>query len=329
MAEHAHVMPFLDALFWHHDGLIDVKGLAPKRAPVRVFYEDPVEAMNLVLELNPQGLNMFVGVNPRQTPGGTEDDVHRVWALFLDLDLKKGVNPRETFTLLVNNNLTPSIGVLSGNGAHFYLLLKEPADPMTAKTIWERLCKATGSDPVHNVNRIARVPGTVNWKEPPTWCVLDGLTDRRYELDEIAAGLDRMGAPNVVPQQAKVEIMQGDPLFTKERWHAVRSMLEPLVLDLLEFGIQNSAGQVSRSEADWVVVCALVREGMTDDQIEWVYQNYEIGKLKYREPGAGSRYLRQTLKMARYRAAQPIQRKKRRWAGVTQSSPRHLWKGSR
>lgn len=53
----------------------------------------------------------------------------------------------------------------------------------------------------------------------------------------------------------------------------------------------------SRSECDYYVLVQLVAAGIPDDAITDIYETYTIGE-KYREPGAGSRYLGRTLERA-------------------------------
>jgi hypothetical protein len=78
------------------------------------------------------------------------------------------------------------------------------------------------------------------------------------------------------------------------------------VLDIIATGEKNaySEKQITRSEADWVVVCALVNAGATDEMIHWVYEKNPVGLLKYRE--AGAHYLNQTIESARRATSVPI-----------------------
>lgn len=304
-----HATAFMRTLFRDGEGMVDMKILAPKKEPGRRFFTDCDEAVEHAMRVNAAGYSVYVGVNPRKREGGRETDVLHVRALFLDLDLKKGANPEATRAKLGRWGLPPSMTVWSGNGAHMYLILKEAVPCIQGKIVAERLCKVTDSDPVHNVNRIARLPGTVNWKDPPRWCYVAEMTDYEYTLDEVAHVLDRIGAPAVVQRSDAYfdDAPMRDPLFN---WEKVRMGLSPRVVDLITFGIQNSERQVTRSEADWVVVTALVDAGLTNDQIRWVYCNpeYGIGSLKYRQ--SGDRYLNHTIKKARQAKAVPLRIKK-------------------
>jgi hypothetical protein len=171
----------------------------------------------------------------------------------------------------------------------------------------------TGSDRVFNYNRIARLPGSVNFKTPPTLCYLTSVDPgRRYSIQQISAALDSMGIPAV---QRKVHRQEPvDPIDGSDWWSQIRERLGPHPLAIIDSGEKNpySDGQVTRSEADWLVVCALVRAGASDEQITWIYDSQPVGLLKYAEEGA--HYLNQTVASARRKLAQQTE--------VTTTAPR-------
>lgn len=281
--------------------LIEITGLAPKHKPRKRYFTDPELAANYAVSTNTEGYSVFVGVNPRKAMSGFEADVPYVHALPLDLQPER-TSIQEVFDKLTACGVPPSITAWSGNGAHAYLLLDAPTEPHAAKLVSERLCKATGSDAIFNTNRILRIPGSVNWKQPPRWCYLTGLwPDRRYSLEQITKALDCMGAPAVVRRKEGIPVPTEPPLD----WLDIRKRLSPGVLDIIDTGEKNaySEAQVTRSEADWVVVCALVRAGVTDEMIAWIYETQPVGMLKYREVGA--HYLNQTIHTARRATAAP------------------------
>jgi hypothetical protein len=280
--------------------LIEITALRAKRKgylPTQRYFTDAQIAAEWALELNTQRYSIFVGVNPRHAMGSFETDVAASTALFLDLQPER-TNLDEVFASLTRHGVPPSISVCSGNGAHLYLLLN-PIDPALAKPVARRLCGALSSDAVFNTNRIARIPGSINWKPPPkqpTWCYLTGVwPERRYDIAQVDAALDAMGAPSVRRPPTGTPIQPID----EATWIDVRRQLSPHALAIIDFGEKNpySEKQVTRSEADWLAICSLVRAGATDELIHWVYETQPIGDLKYRE--AGLRYLNHTIEAAR------------------------------
>lgn len=299
-----HAMAFLSAVHPtpQSSALIEITGLGPKRKPVKRYFTDVTLAATHALELNaiPSCYSVFASVNPRTAFSGYEADVAAVSAIFLDLQPERtdidGVIRRMT-----DFGIPPTIRAVSGQGQHAYLLLRDAAEPRAAKSVAERLCKATGSDPVFNTNRIARLPGSLNWKkERPLWSYLLGLwPERRFELGHVDAALDAMGAP---PARNRSQYVDPGPQASAEGedwWFELKDRIPMHAREIIAWGERNeySEKQLSRSEADWLVVCSLVRAGASDEQIRWVYDTQPVGWMKYRE--AGPRYLNHTIEAAR------------------------------
>lgn len=282
----------------HVGALVEITTSVARRHFKRYFTDTHI-ATEFAVESSLQGSSAFVGVNPKSAMTGFECDVAYVSALFLDLQPERtsieGVASRMTAM-----GIPPSITCWSGNGAHMYLII-DPVEPMKAKPVWERLCKFTGSDPVFNVNRVARIPGTLNWKKsPPSWAYLTSINpERRYDVMFIESRLNAIGAPAARPAKEGYAV----PVDPPEDWFELRHRLSEGVRDIIDSGERNaySEKQISRSEADWVVVCALVQAGCEDAMIHWVYETQAVGVLKFRE--AGARYLNRTIEKARQAAA--------------------------
>jgi hypothetical protein len=282
--------------------LIEITGLAPKRAPIKRYFTDAALATVFGIETNAMQYSVFVAINPRSAMSGFERDVPFVTALGLDLQPER-TGIEEVDKRLTFGGISPTVTANSGHGAHFYIGLSEPAEAHKAKIVWERLCKYTGSDAVFNVNRIFRLAGTVNWKSTPRWCHLTGVyPDRRYTLAHVEAALDRLGAAPARPPKEGIPVAIDPPTD----WMELRRILHAGVLDIIDTGEKNaySEKQITRSEADWVVVCALISAGASDEVIHWVFERCPVGLLKYRE--AGARYLNQTIESARRATAVQI-----------------------
>jgi hypothetical protein len=282
--------------------LIEITGLAPKRKPIKRYFFTADVAAEYALEINAERFSAFVSVNPRKAMTGFEHDVPFVSTVGLDLQPER-TSIGEVEKRLAAGGIPPTAVGSSGNGAHMYLRLSEPADPTKAKVVWERLCKYTGSDCIFNVNRILRLAGTVNWKTPPSWCYLTSVNpERTYTIDQIDLALDRLGAGPARQPQEGIPVPVDPPVD----WLELRQRLPPGVIDIIDSGEKNaySERQVTRSEADWVVVCALVSAGVPDEMIHWVYETQPVGLMKYRTTGA--RYLNRTIEAARRATAEQL-----------------------
>lgn len=283
------------------EALIEITGLAPKQRPIKRYFTDARIAAECGIELNAQRYSTFVSINPRRQMSGFESDVPYVTAFGLDLQPER-TPIAEVEKRLALGGISPTVTGVSGHGFHFYLKLEQPCEPMKAKLVWERLCKYTGSDRVFNVNRIFRLPGTLNWKTDPRWCYLTGVyADSKYTLEFVDKALDRLGAAPVHPPKGEAVVSVDPP----EDWIELRKRLSPGVLDIIATGEKNafSARQITRSEADWVVVCGLIAAGATDEMVQWVFSSQPVGLLKFHE--AGLHYLNQTIRSARRASTAP------------------------
>jgi len=284
--------------------MIEMTGLMQKSRPIKRYFFYPELAAEYAMELCETGYNAFVSVNPRHEMAAFESSVPYATAMFLDVQPER-IAIADAVSKLVRAGLYPSISGWSGYGAHLYLLLSEPSDTHRTKLIWERLCKYVTSDSVFSINRIGRVPGTLNRKRGcAAWCFLTNCDPaRRYTIDEINNRLDVVGAGPARTPKDGIPVPVDPPVD----WFEMRKRLDEGTLDIIDTGEKNaySEKQISRSEADWVVVCALVRAGAPDSLIHWIYETQPVGTMKYRE--AGVHYLTKTIESARRVTAEPIE----------------------
>ena len=286
--------------------LIEITAMAGRNRPVKRYFTDAALAVEFALEFDDMGFSIFVNSNPRSCMSGFEHDVPYVTALALDLQPERTSIP-QVEAALVQAGIPPAVVGVSGFGAHMYILVSA-VERTLAKTVWARLCKWTGSDRIFNVNRIMRLPGSRNWKRnPPPWCYLVSADpSRRFDLDHVTKCLDRVGAPVATPPNVH---FIATPVNPPEDWFELRKRLDPGTLDIIDTGERNaySEKQITRSEADWVVVCALIRAGATPPMVAWVYANHPVGTVgKYSE--AGERYLNRTIEAAQRATAAPVPR---------------------
>jgi hypothetical protein len=204
-------------------------------------------------ETLPTNEDVYFGPAMRNKQGNTKDDVLGTVALWVDVDDMQ----RPLYTL------PPSAMVFSGHGWHLYWLLKEPlTDIQRIEELNQLLAKdvPTADPACWNVNRVLRIPGTINTKDPRADVVLRSDNALRYIPDDIAVlgHLDRA---------AKHKIRTGD-----------------------------SRGFRSRSERDWSIITDLVSAGATDELILLIFSNQPCGD-KVRE--APDQYLEHTIEKIR------------------------------
>ena len=173
---------FLRHLFKPYtDGFIEIRPLSKHKPHAnRTTYRIPEclkgeagQALSQhIISLAMRGYDVYVGVCPRAAPEGPgrklgKDSIEYVGALWLDLDSKV---PGSSQDLLDSCDIVVS----TGNGWHGY---KVAPTPMRVSSPKERTAVEAkvrsfansllpGTDNVANVDRILRVPGTINWKNP-------------------------------------------------------------------------------------------------------------------------------------------------------------------
>lgn len=173
---------FLRHLFKpYQDGFIEIRPLSKVkphanrttyRLPHCLKGEEGQALTQHIMSLAMRGYDVYVGVCPRVAPEGPgrklgKDAIEQVGAMWVDLDAKV---PGSSEALLDNCDIVIS----TGNGWHGYKVAPRPARVSSTRdrTAIEAKVRSfansilTGTDNVSNIDRILRVPGTINWKEP-------------------------------------------------------------------------------------------------------------------------------------------------------------------
>ena len=173
---------FLRHLFKpYQDGFIEIRPLSKVkphanrttyRLPHCLKGEEGQALTQHIISLAIRGYDVYCGVCPRAAPEGPgrklgKDSIEQVGAVWIDLDAKV---PGSSQDLLDDCDIV----IHTGNGWHGYTMLPAVANCRNTKdrTAIESKIRSwqnsiiLGTDPVGNVDRILRVPGTINWKEP-------------------------------------------------------------------------------------------------------------------------------------------------------------------
>jgi len=165
---------------------------------------------------------------------------------------------------LIPPTLPPTAIVRSGHGYHLYWrLLEFQTDRKAIETLNAGLAQSISGDSCHNIDRIMRVPGTYNCKDPDDFIkvICDKIDIRNsYSVEDIKASL-------TIEDKIARKIQTGD-----------------------------RRGYPSRSERDWAIITALVSAGVSEHGIRRIFSCHECGD-KY-ETG-GDRYLNKTIEAAK------------------------------
>lgn len=193
--------------------------------------------------------------------------------LWLDIDLKSEAHPKAALPSTISEalsilpaDLPPSLVVQTGNGLHIWWLFREPlifasdADRQATAGLsasWQRQFRLIAAshgwalDPLPDLARVLRVPGTTNCKDPdhPKPVTILSQTDRRYSPSELEEVLAAYGIPEseipgeapllkpcaatglvldphaIVPEERLSVLMQRDRRF-QETWNRQRPDLK-------------------------------------------------------------------------------------------------------
>ncbi len=259
------------------------------------------QAMAFAMACDDRAQVVAFGVQPRCRKGGERRDILAAVALTVDLDAPDETARAAARERLEGFALPYSALVCSGHGLHAYWLLKAPlpvqgvdgpANAARYELVAQRLAARLGADHCWDLPRILRVPGTRNSKpgRPPVRSrVLELAPDVRYDLAQLEAALPPRPRP-------RLDVSRFSGLRLQRR-------LSPRMQRVIREG--RSADPVrypTRSEADFAVVCAMMRAGFSDDEIVAVFAAHPHGVgEKYAE--RGWIYLRCVIRGARRRAA--------------------------
>lgn len=262
--------------------LIEIRDIVPGKQVFPKFYRDIESVVNYAYKGN-----CYIGVCPREIESGTEENIKTITALWVDLDIPVA----EAMEKLKEFPLQPSITVNSGRNTHLYWLLKDPESVQSnTKGILKGLAQTLGADHCFDLPRVLRLPGTKNFKDlnnPKDVEMVAFEPDIQYTLSDFSSYEVEIPKKNEQPA-----------FFSNETPEICLENLEISggTLELILHGKRDGDKYPSRSEADYKVVCDLVKGGCSDDVIKAIFDSYPIGS-KYREQD--ERYLKRTIENAR------------------------------
>ena len=166
---------FIRQLFGpYEDGFLEIR-LLRGRAPEQVFEPLPIDGPRLkelataLVEKAKDGYDVYCGVLPRMEASGKASSIRRAATVWVDLDYKN--SSREEIEAATAD---ADMAVMSGGGVHGYwwttevldLDSKQARDTFSAVVQDHQQGVSGGkADSTHDLPRILRVPGTLNWKD--------------------------------------------------------------------------------------------------------------------------------------------------------------------
>jgi len=308
---------FLEAVFpvLGKGNLIELRVRRKWRMVRLGFFARVKDALQAAVE-NAPAADVHFGVGARRhTRGGTKEDLSYIRAVWADVDAKCFADKGEALAAASHFAVPPSIIVDSGGGFHAYWLLDEPFflhQDRGRMDLVEGIMRgirqglqAQGGRPLDsawNVDRLLRIPGTLNHKLTPSRPVeIVEFGPAVYRLTE----LEPLHQARPSAREAAVEF--GDRSASgQEALHcAVELGVSRRTVHLIRTGNALAYGG-DRSARDAAVVTGLLAKGVGPDDIRAIFDVFPVGD-KYREPTNGERYLALTIhNVGRYLEANPV-----------------------
>jgi hypothetical protein len=215
-------------------------------------------------------------------------DIRTVRALQLDIDPRQEETPEQckerALAALAKHEPPPSVIVDSGNGVQALWLLDEPITLDGTPEAWERveaynvaLQRQYDADSCFNVDRILRVPGTLNVPNKKKRSkgrtimpsrLVEGMTNwARHPLSAFTPAPQLQQAGSTTARRGKVEIRGNLPRFASPDDLPVKLQDYTVMLMVNGEDPEDPTKYPSRSEVLWRVLCDMVRAGADDDTI--------------------------------------------------------------
>ena len=245
-----------------------------------------------------KGWNVYFMVNPARAPlrkKASKEDVEALAFLHVDVDPPKGqpLGPARAAILerLEAFEPRPSAVIDSGGDYQAFWRLDDALYIGGSEVRWaeaeaynQQLELVLGGDHCWNIDRIMRLPGTVNvpdakkaaaGREPALAAVI-WAEDTVYPLHTF------MPAPRVAAQEggsAPVGTVKLSGNLKPVTLEELPEGVTPRMRALIQHGYDpdDITKYASRSEATWAISCSLVRAGCTDDTIASVLLDREFG----------------------------------------------------
>lgn len=241
------------------------------------FGSDAQAGASWAYDWNDRGYNLYWSVNevtPSLNKKASKSDVVAVRMLHVDIDPKKDGTPFDKLAvtkMLDGLSMSPSFVIDTGGGLGAFWVLDETVSDFSAVEQANRGLEAMfDGDHCHNIDRVMRVPGTVNYPNE--------AKRARGRCISVATIVQRDDGVRYPPVALLADLSSHAPVQSPPppaRFAAIGSIdLEPLTADDLGFGANSSVRSVidypagdDRSRDGPRAAGDLLRHGLTEEQV--------------------------------------------------------------
>lgn len=275
------VQAFLASTVAEH---IHVMAIAPDGQPLpygRQFGSDAAGAARWAVEQNLKGYGCYWTTNivrPNVDKKPAKNDILAARFLHVDIDPPKDGAPfdrEEALAALSEHDYPPSFIVNSGAGLQAFWRLEYAAENLGAiEDLNRRLAVLYGGDSCHNIERLMRLPGLVNYPNKAKRLRGHVPALASIEVEDAGESIEPTDLHGVLPHA---------PPSSYEREAVSIEGVTPLSLAELNITSTNKLMMMimqprhpDRSTAAYAVACEMVRQGFTDVQIAGILLNSEL-----------------------------------------------------
>lgn len=320
---------------WAPQGPWILTAIQPDTKSITTRTFRPEEKIDLVSWITIHGVdrNIYFSVNPTVRPvdkKAERTDIAALAWLHVDVDPR----PREdlraeqvrALSLLQNppgGIPPPTAIVFSGGGYQGFWRLREPfaidgdlSKAEEAKRWNLQLELVFGGDSCHNVDRIMRLPGTVNWpnakkrgkgRVPALASVVLWEHDRVYDLSQFTPAPLLQGADDSGINNDTVQVSGN--IVRLASLDELPAQVSPACKVAINLGKDPDEPDKYPSRSEWLffVCCSLVRAGCSDDTIYSVITDpdFKISESVLDKGTLADSYARRQIKRAREEAVHP------------------------
>ncbi|MFC1513447.1 phage/plasmid primase, P4 family [candidate division KSB1 bacterium] len=306
---------FFDVLFRgvleNEYGDIEIRTFSKDSHASMNFHSTVETAVDEAYDLCKQGISTYFGVNPRRDKGGKKSNIQFVSSFHADIDYGseghgKKMNHEsydEAIATIKGFHLTPTYIIHSGNGFHCYWVLENPVSVEdVGVNILENINKSLlaelkGDMGTHDISRVLRVPGTVNFKDPknPKETRIIEYNDVKYSLRAFSNYMNTDDEKSDTKKRTpnKSSEICPEPNYKLE----IDDILDdlPILPKTKELILKGDNGEYSsRSEADMAVLGALLKNCTPKGIIRKIFNTQTIGE-KYRNHSNPEEYLSHSI----------------------------------
>lgn len=299
--------------WWRPGGPWLLTAISPDRKSFqsRSFNEQTVGKLRTWIDEKAPGHNLYFSVNPTIRPDmvkkAEREDIKSLDWLHVDIDPRVGENidaERTRALELLTTRLpagvpAPSAIVFSGGGYQGFWRLEEPVPINGEEALYEdaklfnvSLEMAFRADNCHNVDRIMRLPGSINWPDErklkkgrvAALAAVEQLNDNIYPISTFRKATPvqtsgPLGSSSRSPNEVQVEVGGNVPriqdLKELDKWGVPDRV--KVILIQGHNPMETKKGDNSRSAWIFDAACNLVRCGVPDEVIFSIFTDPDYG----------------------------------------------------